>query len=102
MLGGCPKAAAGPHSADGDLKLICDLATRQVLKKGLTGESYMDFAKQGKALELSSPVVAQAWSAFLSAPPQRRYGFVEDAAEKAGLQGWSCEALRQLSLVPGA
>jgi hypothetical protein len=72
MLGGCTKTAAGPHSADGDLKLICDFATRQVLKKGLNSESYVDFATQGKALELSSPVVAQAWAAFLSAPPQRR------------------------------
>jgi hypothetical protein len=100
-LGGCSKSVQ-PRSADGDLKQICELATRQVLQKGLTSESYVEFAKKGRTLELSSPIVVQAWSAFLSAPPQRRYGFMEDAAEKTGLQGWSCEALRQLSLVPGA
>jgi hypothetical protein len=100
LWGGCNKSAES-HSAGGDLKRICDLATHQVLAKGLTAESYVDFAKQGRALEISSPIVAQAWTAFLGAPPQRRYGFMEDAAEKIGVPGWSCEALRQLSLASG-
>ncbi|HEX4620270.1 MAG TPA: hypothetical protein VH208_01770 [Myxococcaceae bacterium] len=98
--GGCNKSTDS-HSAGGDLKQICDLATHQVLAKGLTAESYAEFAKQGRALQISSPIVAQAWTAFLNAPPQRRYGFVEDAAEKVGAPGWSCEALRQLSLASG-
>ena len=100
LWGGCNKSGDA-HSGGGDLKVICDLATRQVLAKGLTAESYADFAKQGRALEISSPVVAQAWNAFLGAPPQRRYGFMEDAAEKTGQPGWSCEALRQLSVASG-
>ena len=100
LWGGCNKSADS-HSGGGDLKVICELATRHVLAKGLSPESYAEFAKQGRALEISSPIVAQAWNAFLSAPPQRRYGFMEDAAEKTGLQGWSCEALRQLSVASG-